>query len=544
MANTEKTAASIDDGERGGPSRPLSEVYTPQDHLSQKSKESPNSEVEEGIEEAFHPAKDEESGFHQHGGHHPHADQKDPNIVEWDGPDDPENPQNWSNGRKWWISICTAALTFVVSFGSSIFSTATTVTAAEFGVSSEVMILGVTLYVIGFACGPLVWGPLSEVYGRRNPLMVGMFGFLIFQIPVAVATNLETIFVCRFLAGCFGSAPLAIVAGMYVDFWDSIMRGVATMGYAGAVFAGPTMGPIVGEFTVKNTSLGWRWTAWFTMIMTAFFFVIALPTVPETLAPIILKKKAARLRYETKNWALHSKLEEEPVKVGALFRKYGLKPMQMIVLEPILMVMTVYISLVYGILYLILFAFPFSFEFDRKFEFGVSSLPFLAIFIGVILACAGMTWETKAIFTPKLMKAKKPIPEERLPPMIVGSVVLVIGIFWFAWTSYPSINPWPQIISGAFIGAGITMVFMPAVIYLVDVYLYDANSALAANSFIRSFVAAAFPLFATSMYEKLGVQWASSLLAFLCLALVPAPIMLYIYGKRIRSWSKFAFDLS
>lgn len=128
--------------------------------------------------------------------------------------------------------------------------------------------------------------------------------------------------------------------------------------------------------------------------------------------------------------------------------------------------------------------------------------------------------------------------------MIVGAVILVIGLFWFAWTSYPSISPWPQIISGAFIGAGIICVFMPAVIYLVDVYLFDANSALAANAFVRSFIAAAFPLFSTAMYERLGVQWATSVLAFLCLALVPAPIVLYLYGKKIRSWSKFAFDLS
>jgi len=113
----------------------------------------------------------------------------------------------------------------------------------------------------------------------------------------------------------------------------------------------------------------------------------------------------------------------------------------------------------------------------------------------------------------------------------------------FAWTSFPSINPWPQIISGVFIGCGIIMIFMPSVVYLVDVYLFDANSALAANSFVRSLVGAAFPLFATSMYTRLGVQWASTLLAFLCLALVPAPFLFYRYGKQIRAKSKFAYDL-
>ena len=84
---------------------------------------------------------------------------------------------------------------------------------------------------------------------------------------------------------------------------------------------------------------------------------------------------------------------------------------------------------------------------------------------------------------------------------------------------------------------------MPAVIYLVDCYLFDANSALAANAFVRSFIAAAFPLFATAMYTNLGVAWATSILGFICVALMPAPFLFYKYGKAIRGWSKFAYEL-
>jgi DHA1 family multidrug resistance protein-like MFS transporter len=87
------------------------------------------------------------------------------------------------------------------------------------------------------------------------------------------------------------------------------------------------------------------------------------------------------------------------------------------------------------------------------------------------------------------------------------------------------------------------MVFMPAVIYLIDVYLFDANSALAANTFVRSLIAAVFPLFAPYMYSGLGTQWATSVLAFLCLTLLPATVFLYKYGAKIRGWSKFAYDL-
>jgi multidrug resistance protein len=386
----------------------------------------------------------------------PSSNAEGSDLVDWDGPQDPENPQNWSPKYKWYTIMILACMTFVVSFGSSVWSTATVVTAEEFGVSQEVMILGVTLYVVGFALGPLVFGPLSELYGRRTPLMIGMLGFLIFQIPIGVASNLQTIFVCRFFGGAFGSSTLAIVPGMAVDLFNPVERGVATMAYAAAVFAGPAVGPIVGEYTVKNTSLGWHWTGWFTMIMGAFFYVIALPTVKETFPMVILKKKAHRLRQETRNWALHTKQDEDPVHFSFLFRKYGLKPVQMMIKEPILIVMTIYISLVYGILYLIFFAYPYSFQLDRQIDTGIASLPFIAIFIGVLIACATLTWETKVIFTPKFTKAKKVIPEERLPPMIVGGVILVVGLFWFAWTSQPSINPWPQIISGVFIGCGVS----------------------------------------------------------------------------------------
>ena len=388
-------------------------------------------------------------------------------LIDWDGPQDPENPQNWSTKYRWYTIMILACMTFVVSFGSSVWSTATTVTAAQFGVSQEVMILGVSLYVVGFALGPLVFGPLSELYGRRKPLMIGMFGFIIFQIPIGVANNLQTIFICRFFGGAFGSAALAIVPGMAVDLFNPIERGSATMAYAAAVFAGPAIGPIVGEFTVKNTDLGWHWTAWFTMIMGACFFAIALTTVKETFPATLLKAKAAHLRQETRNWALHAKQDEEPIHFSFLFRKYGLKPVQMMIKEPILIVMTIYVSLVYGILYLIFFAYPYSFQSDRQMEVGIASLPFIAIFIGVLIACATLSWETKAIFTPKFIKAKKVIPEERLPPMMVGGVILVIGLFWFAWTSQPSTNPWPQIISGLLIGCGVS--------YLTRVARLSAN---------------------------------------------------------------------
>lgn len=169
----------------------------------------------------------------------------DPNLVDWDGTDDPEHPQNYTNLRKWVITLTMSSMTVWITFASSVFSTATLVTAKEFNVSTEVMILGTSLVVFGFALGPLCWAPLSELYGRRIPLFSGYAIFAIFQIPVAVATNLETILVCRFLMGLFGCSPLAVVGGALADIWNPVDRAVAIALFSVSTFMGPVLGPIV-----------------------------------------------------------------------------------------------------------------------------------------------------------------------------------------------------------------------------------------------------------------------------------------------------------
>lgn len=170
---------------------------------------------------------------------------KDPSLVEWDGPDDPENPQNFPKWRKWAITVSMSFMTTWVTFASSVFSVANQVTAKEFNVSSEVMVLGTSLTVFGFALGPIVWAPMSELYGRRLPLFSGFAVFAIFQIPVAVATDLQSIMIFRFLIGLFGCSPLACVGGAMADIWDPVDRAVAIAMFSSATFLGPTLGPIM-----------------------------------------------------------------------------------------------------------------------------------------------------------------------------------------------------------------------------------------------------------------------------------------------------------
>ena len=344
---------------------------------------------------------------------------------------------------------------------------------------------------------------------------------------------------CRFLGGVFGSAPLAIVGGALADFWGPVDRGVAVCVFAGATFIGPVAGPIIGGF-ITQSYLGWRWTAWITLIMAALFGTMGVLIVPESSHPKLLQDRAKKLRFETKNWAIHSKADESQVDFRSILHNYGSKPFLMLIKEPVLLLITLYLSLIYGILYLFFEAYPISFQEERGWNQGVGALPFLGIGIGVLLGGLTITWITKTRFARKLKKHGKVIPEERLPPMILGAFILPVGLFWFAWTSNPNITWVPQVIAGVFIGWGILMIFLQGLNYIIDVYMWHANSAIAANTMVRGLAGGGFPLFATAMYHTLGVAWATSLLGFLCIAMIPAPILFFIYGHKIRQMSKFS----
>ncbi|KAJ5876197.1 MFS general substrate transporter [Penicillium soppii] len=466
-------------------------------------------------------------------------DEKERNLVDWDGPNDPKNPHNWPNWKKALCTISMGTLNFCVTFSSSVMTSTVKPLSELFDVSETVATLATSLFVLGFAVGPIVWGPLSEHFGRRTPMLFGFFGFAVFQIPVAVAQNLYTIMICRFFGCLFGSATLAIGGGALADFWAPVDRGVAVCVVFAATFGGPVAGPIVGGF-ITQSFLGWRWTQWITLIMSAFFGILANFLIPETAAPILLQSRARKIRHSTQNWAMHSKSEEASITMSTIAYNVGIRPIIMCAQEPILLLVNIYIALVYGILYLFFEAFPVSFEEQRGWNLGVSALPFLGILIGVLLGVTFIITYTKTRFARSFKQHGKVIPEERLLPMIVGGVMLPIGLFWFAWTSSPHINWIPQVISTIPIGMGLMMIFLQGLTYIIDVYLWYANSALVSNTIMRSLIGAGFPLFATGMFHNLGVPWASSLLAFLCIALVPVPVVFFIYGARIRNLSKFS----
>lgn len=265
--------------------------------------------------------------------------------------------------------------------------------------------------------------------------------FMICHIPLGLAQNVATILIFRFLGGLFGSAPLAIVAGMYVDFLGPIERGISTAVFSVGVYCGPVLGPVVGNFA--TVYLGWRSTAWITMIAGGVFGLLAFLCTPETSEAVLLRKKAQSLRIETGNWALHGKSEEEPADFKYFVQKYLTKPVRMLIMEPIvshplisrsaqcadsvkLMIFTAYMSLVYGILYLSLTLYPFAFKHKREWTSVEASLAFLSLLAGIVIGCLIIGFHSY-FHCKRALAGRKMVPEDRLPPVVLGSFVLPSG---------------------------------------------------------------------------------------------------------------------
>ena len=353
-------------------------------------------------------------------------------VVEFDGPNDPLHAQNWPMRKKVLTAAMLGYTTLTSAFTSSIFSSSTMIVAAQYNVGTEVGLLGTTFYVLGFAFGPSLWAPLSELQGRRLPIILAMFGFSVFTIGCATGKDIQTILICRFFSGFFGACPLAVVAAVFSDMFDNKMRGIAVTLFSIAVFTGPLLAPFIGGYIVTS-HLGWRWTEYLPAIMGLVAFILDFLFLQETYPPVILVAKAADLRRRTKNWGIHAKQEEIEVDLKELIQKNFTRPLRLLFTEPIILMISIYMSFIYGILYLFLTAYPLVFVGVHGFSLGESGLTFFGMICGQVLAGIGVfiqqPWYTRKLAANNGI----PVPEWRLPSMMAGGISFAIGIFWFGW---------------------------------------------------------------------------------------------------------------
>ncbi|KPM36018.1 putative MFS-type transporter [Neonectria ditissima] len=454
---------------------------------------------------------------------------------------DPQDPMAFSRSRKWTITLLQAIATLAATFVSSAYSGGVREVIRGFEISKEVATLGISLFVLGFAVGPLIWAPLSELYGRQRIFFVTYLALTAFNAEAAGAPTITALVTLRFFAGAFGASPLTNAGGVIADMFNESERGIATSIFAMAPFMGPAIGPIVGGFL--SESQGWRWLQGLMAIFTGVLWIVIALTVPETYAPVLLRRRANELSKMTGR-AYISKLDADrpPPRILHQFKTALVRPWVLLFKEPIVLLTSIYMAVIYGTLYMCFAAFPIVFQAGRGWSPGVGGLAFTGIAVGVLIATLGSIWDNKRFSRVVAENNGIASPEARLPPALLGAILLPIGLFWFAWTSSPSIHWVVPIIGSVFFAIGLVLVFLSLINYLVDSYVVFAASVLAANSILRSLFGAAFPLFTSYMYRNLGSQWAGSIPAFLALACVPFPFLFYKYGASVRMKCEFASE--
>ncbi|KAJ4140908.1 Efflux pump fub11 [Fusarium equiseti] len=463
-----------------------------------------------------------------------------PYLVEF-LPNDARNALNFPRSKKWVITILQAVATLAVAFASTAYSGGLTSIIMEFHVSTEVVTLGISMFVLGFAIGPLFWAPLSELYGRQIPFFFSYLALTAFNAGAAGAPTMAALIALRFFAGSFGSSPLTNAGGVIADMFEARERGLATALFAMAPFLGPTIGPIAGGFLGENE--GWRWVEGMMAIFTGIVWIINSLVIPETYAPYLLRRRAAALSKKTGK-AYISKVDAGRPRhtVTKQFKIALLRPWVLLFKEPIVLLTSIYMAIIYGTLYLCFAAFPIVFQQGRGWSPGVGGLAFIGIAVGMMFAVVGTILDQKRYMRVVEANGGAAPPEARLPPTLVGSILIPVGLFWFAWTNGPNVHWIVSIIGLVFFATGLVLVFLSLLNYLVDSYVIFAASVLAANSVLRSLFGAAFPLFTTYMYDDLGIHWASSIPAFLAVACVPFPFLFYKYGEAIRMRCEFASE--
>ncbi|CAK7219796.1 Synaptic vesicle transporter SVOP [Sporothrix bragantina] len=454
-------------------------------------------------------------------------------------PNDPANPKNWSKAMKWYCTLVVSLTCFVVAFASSVITADIAGVAEEFHVSEEVVLLSVSLFVVGFGVGPLVFAPLSEVYGRRVIYGSTLLIAVVFIIPCAVAKNIGTLLVCRLIDGIAFSAPMTLVGGTLADLWRNEERGVPMATFSAAPFIGPAIGPLVGGFL--GDAKGWRWLYWIQLILAGTVWILITFTVPETYAPTILKKRAKALRKSTgePDHVTEQELDTRPMSERLMI--FLLRPLQLLFRELIVFLLSLYMSVLYGLLYMFFVAYPIIYQKGKGYSAGKTGLMFIPVAVGVLGSAACSPLVNKHYLTLVHKHNGKPPAEARLIPMMLSCWLIPIGLFIFAWTSYSDLSWAGPAMGGLPVGFGFIFLYNAANNYLVDSYQHQAASALAAKTCLRSFWGAGVVLFTEQMYTRLGDQWASSLLAFISLACCAIPFLFYFYGARIRKQSKYAY---
>lgn len=455
-----------------------------------------------------------------------------------------KGPRDWPTSRKWLLISLISANTLLTALGATIPAPGVPQLMAQFHSDNELLqSFVVSVYVLGFALGPLLVAPASETYGRRPAYLAGVAGFLIWNVACALAPSMAPLMVFRLLAGSFGAAPFTLGGGTIADMVEPAQRGHAMGIWMAGLTVGPVLGPTIGGFV--SAYLGWRWNFWILAITAGAMLLLMGFTMPETFEPVLLAKRARKQHKKEKQEQetdQPSSLPEAPLQDAGKkqndmtdrLRMALLRPTKLLFQSLILFLICLYVAIAYTIMFVLFTTFTEVFEDQYGIPTDLSGLVYLGWGVGSVVGQALYVVWTNRFVSRRLANGTFK-PEDRLPLMIPGGFLMAVGLVWYGWTAQARLHWIVPIVGTAFTAVGLTIVFTAPLAYLIDVFTTYAASAIAANVVMRSVFAAVIPLCGQSLYGKLGLGWGNTLLAFLSLACMPITVLFYYRGERIRT---------
>ncbi|KAH0345603.1 MFS multidrug transporter-like protein, partial [Aureobasidium melanogenum] len=456
-----------------------------------------------------------------------------------------DNPRNWPTWKKW---VLVSSITFVdltVSWGASGFSPASTKFAKDFGVSSEIGTLGLSIYVAGLALGPMSLAPLSEYFGR-TPLYIIPYGcFLLFLLGTALVQNLGGFLVLRFLSGFFSSVTVANFGGTIADLWDVEHTGIAMSIFLWAATCGSPSGYFLMSWVAQYR--GWRDVFWALLGICGGAWIIVSVTLllcGETRHSVLLLRHMKAERRRTGRDDLDVPEEMKRRGIRQLFKIALTRPFRFLFSEAIVIFAALYNGYLYGLSFLFNGAFSVIFGPSGKgFETYQVGLTFLGICVGISLGPLTNLWQER-YYQRRIQRAGgKNIPEARVQLGQVAAVTFPISLFIFAFTSYVWLSWVGPVIASGLWGWSFYILILMTYTYIEDSYGQYSASALAAVGLARNAAGAGFPLFGRQMFVNEGYQYAGLILACLALVLMPIPFILGRYGLKLRQKSPWASEI-
>lgn len=464
----------------------------------------------------------------------------DPFLIDWDESNQHLNPRSWASRRRHWLVIVVSLYTMQSPMTSSMNAPALDALMNDFHVTSDTLgNMMMSIQVLAFAVGPIIFAPMSERFGRKNVMQLMNLIFLIFNLSCGFARTSTQMLVLRFFTGLAGAAPLSMSAGTVADLFAPEERGRAMSTYTLAPILAPCIGPMFASWIIQELGESrWPWIFYVSTIYGAVIAVIGFLFLRETYAPVLLERIAAQRRKETEQPEWHTKFSQpEPFLTRLLHG--AMRPAIFLCTQPVVFVPAFYQSILFGCQYLLLAAFPGVFQSGYHQSLGISSLHYIAFLVGFMLF--GQVGGRAVDVIYRRLKEKhggQGQPEYKLPLLILTGVFMPVGLLIYGWAVQFKVHWIVADLGIVFLAAGIRGALFICPLYLADsVPLYSA-SAVSAGVSLRCLFGFLFPLFSPPMYAAMGQGGGNSFLAGICaLVGLPAPFLLFKYGGFLREKS-------